>query len=161
MSDIFRELKIYGQISGTKPRPREYAPRAAATTPTDAQIQARLDEIEKWEDDDAKARNRLRAGLDDVQMQYVANADTALDMWNSLCNIYEQHGIITVRKRLYQMASEEEPDLPELVGKLRAIQNELASMGDTFSDKEFCFFLMGILPKSWDPITKTFIVGQG
>ena len=96
--------------------------------------------ITKWVEGDQKAQTVIELLLSDSQMIHIADATTAVEMWNQLKLIKEasgQLGIMAYRRKFYRTVATEGSDIAAHITELRRTQEQLHTMGSKVSDDEF------------------------
>jgi hypothetical protein len=109
---------------------------------------------QRWEAEEAAAKNMIAASVPDHVFNRIKNKTTAMEVWTAVKAIYQTRSkMITVDlgKKLQSARLGDEDDAHAHFARLVDLQEQLASMGKTLDDDEFASILLGSLPTSYAP----------
>ena len=142
LEDILTEQGLWDYVNGD-----------ANLSPTAAE-----DDKTKWCKKDRLALSAICLHVADQCMVYVASATTAKEAWDTLKEMYQERGpigIILVRRKLFQARCDESKSIETHIREMRGYQQELATLGEKLSEKDFAITLLTSLPDTWDAFIST------
>jgi hypothetical protein len=114
----------------------------------------RLTPDQRWEAEEAAAKNMIAASVPDHIFNHIKNKTTAMEVWTTVKAIYQTRSkMITVdlSKKLQSARLGNEDDAHTHFTWLVDLQEQLASMGKTLDNNEFASILLGSLPTAYVP----------
>src|ERR1700678_1431202 len=109
--------------------------------------------ITKWEMEENIMKQALASVIPDSLFIEGRKMETALSMWDAVRNQREKKSqMVTVdmRRKLQSEKCREQGDVRAHLVKLQIMQEDLASMGGSISDKDFTSMILGSIPQSYN-----------
>ncbi|KAK8951459.1 hypothetical protein KSP39_PZI004612 [Platanthera zijinensis] len=118
---------------------------------------------EEWEELDLKAINTIKLSLADVVMYNVVDADTTVDLWKKLEELYMSKSLsnkLYVKRQLYSLRMSESNKLLEHMNAFNKLISQLRSMDVKVEEEDQALILLSSLPKSYDHLVTTILYGK-
>ena len=99
----------------------------------------------KWAEGDGKAHTQIELLIRNAEMIHISGTITASQMWDQLCMAKESKGwlgVLATRHALYRATAEEGFDMVEHISNLWKLQEELHTMNNLVSDRDFLMILI-------------------
>src|SRR3984957_6835286 len=146
---------LSGHIDGTRAEPGQ--PPGTLDADQQAAHEAAVEAYEKdlllWKAGEATIRKGLSEALPPTLYLTVRKETTAKAMWEAIQRHHQQKAqliIVELRRKLQNEKCDEKGDLRAHLGKLRAMREDLAQMGEVETDDNFRTVILGSLPASYD-----------
>ena len=108
-----------------------------------------------WKKKDKKTQAIIGLHLSDKYLEQVSHAETAKEMWNMICDIFEKHTLLNklaARRRFYTATMTEGESVLSFSARVRQLAASLKSMGVTVDDKEMAMGFLCGLPETFDSL---------
>ena len=158
---------LTAHIDGIGTAPVSIVIPEGTVTPTAAQRDS-LDsyevEMSRWESSEAIIKQTIASTISDSLFLEVSEKETAYEMWKAVKEQREKRTrMVTVdmRRKLQAEKCPESGDVRAHLYKLRAIREDLASMGDPVADRDFTSIILGSIPRSYDPYVAAVTTSYG
>ena len=139
---------------GTFPKPEP-----ADSTASASEIASKNAEIRTWNMEDLHAKHLLQTALGDGELIHLQGSQNAAEAWRQLKEIKEPKGLTAIVDAVWKLYDTRCPDggsVTDHVTTLRSHLQEVSTLGERISDKQFAFILTKSLPRSWDVWTSSF-----
>ena len=149
---------LSGHIDGTRAEPGQpQLPPGTLDADQQAAHEAAVEAYEKdlllWKAGEATIRKGLSEALPPTLYLTVRKETTAKAMWEAIQRHHQQKAqliIVELQRKLQNEKCDEKGDLRAHLGKLRAMREDLAQMGEVETDDNFRTVILGSLPASYD-----------
>lgn len=102
---------------------------------------------------DSKAKSLIVQCVEDSQLEYLREKDTAYKMWKTLKDKYEKKGLtgqLFLKKKLLNMKLNENESVEKFISDFDEIVRQLKSAGEEIKDQDLICNLLLSLPKSYE-----------
>lgn len=106
-----------------------------------------------WEKKDKLVQALIGLNLSDEILESVRHVDTAVDMWNTIKNIFERHTLLnklSARRKFYTAIKSERESVLEFSNRIQHMSSTLKSMNVEIDDSEMAMTLLCGLPDPYD-----------
>ena len=124
------------------------------TTYTAAGVVNGLDPNQRWNAEEAVAKNMMATSIPDHVFNRIKSKTSTMEVWNAIKALYQTRSkMITVDlgKKLQNTKLGDKDNAQAHFTQLMNLREQLASMGKTLNDDEFASILLGSLPPSYSP----------
>ncbi|KAK8921738.1 hypothetical protein KSP39_PZI020142 [Platanthera zijinensis] len=118
---------------------------------------------EEWEELDLKVISTIQMSLTDEIMYNVVDADTTVDLWKKLEELYMSKSLtnkLYVKRQLYSLRMSESNKLLEHMNAFNKLISQLRSMDVKVEEEDQALLLLSSLPKSYDHLVTTILYGK-
>ncbi|KIY48024.1 hypothetical protein FISHEDRAFT_74021 [Fistulina hepatica ATCC 64428] len=139
---------LCAQLAGRKVKPGEpeihtdgktYLPSGSKPL-SDEEADAAWEKADEWAQNEAKIREVIYETVDQTTFMQIKNEPTAAKMWQALAKITEGRGDtikVDTLARLQTMRCTEGDNIPEFIGRMTTLREDLAAMGSPVEDTQF------------------------
>ena len=123
--------------------------RKAAEVKYEIAVKTYKEQLSDWNLKDARAREILTRSMDDRHHEMIRSCVTAMGMFNTLQQVYEQKSASTVfiaTREFHELRWTGDTSAITFVSRLRSIASKLESLGEKISDAMLMSKIMNELP---------------
>ena len=120
---------------------------------TEHELPSAPDKLREWKRRDAKARAVIGLTLSDDHLDHVRGAETALEMWNSVLNIFQGRTLlnkIKARRKFYSAKMEDDERVLVFINRVRQLASDLKSMEVSVNDEDIAMTILCGLPERFE-----------
>ncbi len=113
------------------------------------------EDLHKWIRKDKTARMTIGLTLSDEMLKNVCHTETALEMWQEICNVHQRHTLLNklaARRDFYTATMKPGEKMLVYINRVRQMASVLESMGVEIDDKELAMAVLNGLPKRFETI---------
>lgn len=107
---------------------------------------------------DQRALARIALSIKPSLYQYIRNATSAKQAWNSLAEIYQDKGLlrrVLLLRELHSARFNDFMNMNKYIEHIMSIVQQLADIGRVIDDQEVAELLLSGLPQEYDPLVST------
>ena len=155
LSLLTRELDGHLDGMAAKPiEPQDVTDAAGTVTrPKPEEIETYKKDLREWTQNRAIAMQQIASTIPDTLYLRIKGKGTVKDAWDALTKEFETRSrmfTIDLRRRLQDERCNDQGDVRAHFETMRALREDLASLGEAISDSDFATMLLGSLPKGYD-----------
>ena len=121
----------------------------------DDEEEEKLEKLEKcWDkyEHQGVIRAQIHSSVPDSVLIEVKHYATAKDVWDALCQKFEEKeplAKVNIRKQIYSLKCEDESEVETHITKLMSLKEHLSSMLDYVDNSQYVSIILGSLPDSY------------
>ncbi len=116
------------------------------------------EELQNWVHKDKTTRMTIGHTLSDEMLKNVSHRETALEMWEEICNVHQRHTLLNklgARRDFYSATMKDGEKMLVYINRVRQMAFVLESTGVTIDDKEKAMAVLNGLPPRYETIITT------
>ncbi|KAK8966007.1 hypothetical protein KSP40_PGU019629 [Platanthera guangdongensis] len=124
---------------------------------------AKVKDDDEWDELDLKAISTIQLCLADEVMYNVIEAETTMDLWRKLEELYMSRSLtnkLYVKKQLYSLRMSEGTQLLNHMNVFNKLVSQLRSMDVKVEEEDRALLLLSSLPRSFDHLVTTMLYGK-
>ena len=113
------------------------------------------DEHKQWLRNENKAKAIIGLSLSDEHLEHVRDCETAMDMWETIPNVFERHALLNklaARRHFYTVTMKSNEKVLAYINRVIQLAGRLKSMKVEIDDKEIAMAVLNGLPARFESL---------